>query len=136
VAEADVTALEDFIRGLGARPRRIDATAHDRSMAYISHLPQVLAVALLNAAGRSAGLPALELRGRAFDEMTRLAASPAEVWRSIAATNADFIAEALRALSDALPGDAAGLRDGRWIDAAFADAHEWTARLAPARTST
>jgi prephenate dehydrogenase len=98
-------------------------------MAYVSHLPQLLAVALMNAAGGAVAREGLTLGARAFQEMTRLAASPADVWRSIASTNADFVDEAVRALIAALPQGRQALDDGAWIDGAFPAAREWRRAL-------
>jgi prephenate dehydrogenase len=126
--DAGLVALERFVRGLGAEPRRVDATSHDRTMAYLSHLPQLLAVALMTAAGDACGEDGLSDAGRAFREMTRLASSPSDVWRGILATNGDFVAEALDTFTARLPA-AGTLADGPAIDALFAAAREWRARL-------
>jgi len=105
----------------------VDAVEHDRTMAYISHVPQLVAVALMSAAGEACGDAGLGVAGRAFREMTRLASSPHDLWRGILATNADFIAEALAAFERKLPPGAA-LSSGS-IDSAFAEAQKWRARL-------
>ena len=47
-ADQDVAGLERLARGLGAVPRRLTADAHDRVMAYVSHLPQLLASVTLD----------------------------------------------------------------------------------------
>jgi prephenate dehydrogenase len=133
--DGDLEALSAFVRGLGARPRVMDADAHDRAMAYLSHLPQIVSVALLGAAGRSLGADALGAAGPAFQEMTRVAGSSAEVWRGIVATNADFIAEAIEAFVRSLPHRAEELGDGSWTDAAFADAQRWRRPVTSGRTS-
>ncbi len=127
--EADVERVERFVEGLGGRPRRVTAAVHDRHMAYVSHVPQLVAVALMNAAGRAGGGAALDVSGRGFADMTRLASSPPDIWRAILATNADFIEEALNALRDELPADATAARDRQWIDAAFNEARDWQDRV-------
>ena len=127
--ESDLQHLETFVRGLGARPAIMNADVHDRVMAYVSHVPQLLAVALMNAAGRELGDAALSVAGRAFREMTRLAESPEDLWRGIAGANADFIAEALDALARELPAPGASLADGAWTRTAFPSAHAWRERL-------
>jgi len=96
-------------------------------MAYLSHLPQLVAVALMSTAGEACGDAGLAVAGRAFREMTRLASSPQDLWRGILATNADFIAEALAAFESKLPPGSA-LSTGS-IDSAFAEAQKWRARL-------
>jgi prephenate dehydrogenase len=102
-AAADrVRRLERFVSGLGAVPRRIDAERHDRTMAYVSHVPQLVAVALMNGAGDAVGDEGLAAAGRAFADMTRLATSPPELWQGILESNADFVEEALGRLAAAL----------------------------------
>ena len=124
-AAPDVDRLTAFARGLRARPQTLDATQHDRLVAFVSHLPQLLAVSLLGTVGKTLGAGAIDIAGPAFRDMTRIAGSPAELWRGIVSTNADFIDEALRALEVALPKRTSELRDGSWIDAAFPAAQAW-----------
>src|SRR6185295_14092814 len=83
--------VESFVTALGARPRHTDAESHDRTMAFVSHAPQVIASALMAAAGQGVGRAGLDWSGQGFGDMTRLASSPAAVWEGILATNADFI---------------------------------------------
>lgn len=93
-----VARVEALAAGVGAVACRVEAETHDRVMAYVSHLPQLLAVALMNVAAGGAGPEGLAMAGRAFGEMTRLAASPAGMWQGILASNDDYIAEALEGL--------------------------------------
>jgi prephenate dehydrogenase len=87
--------LTAFVKALGAVPRSIDAAAHDRVLAFLSHLPQLTASALMQVVGEAVGEDGLALAGRGLADTTRLASSPAEIWRDIAATNADEIGPAL-----------------------------------------
>jgi prephenate dehydrogenase len=125
---ADLDRMETTVRGLGAAPRRIDADTHDRLMAYVSHLPQLLSSALMAVAGDAVGASGLASAGPGFADMTRLAASHADVWRGILATNADYIAQALRALVATLPADASSLANAAGIEALFAQANNWSLR--------
>lgn len=109
----DAARLETFVRALGAVSRWMSADLHDRTVAYVSHLPQVVAAALMNAADRAVGATGPHVAGNAFAEMTRLASSPAAMWQGICAENADFVAEALRTFLDQLP-DGGALADGTW----------------------
>jgi len=127
--------VEKFVHSLGAVPHRVDAETHDRTMAYVSHLPQLLAVALMNTAGAAIGESGLRFSGRAFGEMTRLAASPAELWEGILATNADYVADAAAAMTAELPSQAARLEMTRWIEETFHRAGEWRERLGHVRTA-
>jgi prephenate dehydrogenase len=119
-ADASATQrVELLATALGAEPKHMDATTHDRVMAYVSHLPQLLATALKATATAAVGESGLRAAGRAFYDMTRVAASPAGVWEDILATNSDFIAEAVAACCGRLPA-AADLRNPAWVRAAFA----------------
>ena len=66
-------------RGLGARPTTMDAAEHDRLMAFLSHLPQLTASALMEVVGRRRRRDGLRLAGRGLVDTTRLASSPASV---------------------------------------------------------
>ncbi len=82
--------LSKFFEGLGARVLLLDPEHHDQIVAYVSHLPQLLAVALAGlVAGRSQE-DALytELAAGGFRDMTRIAASPYEIWHDIICENA------------------------------------------------
>jgi prephenate dehydrogenase len=98
-------------------------------MAAVSHLPQIAAVALMNAAGDRAADRGLAMAGPALREMTRLAESPADLWQGIFESNADFVFEAVQALVAALPASAESLEDGTWASRAFAQARARRARL-------
>lgn len=111
--------VETFVNGLGASPRWIAADEHDRAVAYLSHLPQVVAVALMNAARNTLGDETIAaVSGRAFAEMTRLADSPPEMWQSVLGFNADYVDEALREFAACLP-DSPTLAGGEWVRDAF-----------------
>jgi len=126
--EADVAALTLFISALGAAPRRLTPDAHDDLVAYLSHLPQLVVSALMHVVGAHAGEAGLTLAGRGLRDTTRLASSPADVWRDIAATNPDHIGRALDDLIAVLrrmrsdPG-------GTAMDDTFGSAAEWKRAL-------
>jgi prephenate dehydrogenase len=114
-ADAEAGAhLESFVRALGARARWMDADAHDRAVAFVSHLPQILGAALMAAADAGIGELGVDVAGPAFAEMTRLASSPPEMWRTVLAENADFVAEALQGLAAELPS-VPDLQSGAWV---------------------
>lgn len=127
--------LFEFVRGLGARPITMDAEAHDRVMAYVSHLPQLAASALMDVVGRAAAGEGLRLAGRGLTDSTRLASSPASVWREVCAANADDIGPALDALIARLSELRADLSSGRVVDEIFDDAARWRAELMKGRES-
>jgi prephenate dehydrogenase len=118
-----------LVRGFGAEPMTIEASTHDRLMAYFSHLPQLTATALMRVTGGGASEEGLTLSGRGLLDTTRLASSPASVWREICASNADFIAGALDEMIATLQTLRADLENGDALEDVFTDAARWRAEL-------
>jgi prephenate dehydrogenase len=121
--------LVEFVRALGAHPRVLDAAAHDRLLAFLSHLPQLTASALMQVVGDAVGAEGLDLAGRGLVDTTRLASSPAEIWRDIASTNADEIRPALDTLIAVLEDLRADLNGGDRLTEIFEEAGRWRAKL-------
>jgi prephenate dehydrogenase/uncharacterized protein (DUF952 family) len=124
-----VGTLRRFVEALGARAVVMDPAEHDRLMAFVSHLPQLAASALMDAVGGAVGKDGLAVAGRGLADTTRLAASPASVWRDICATNADAISGALDQLIDRLNDLRADLQRGEALEAVFGGAARWRAEL-------
>lgn len=125
-----VGRLERFVRALGAVPRTMEAEEHDWVMAAVSHLPQLVASALMHVAGGLAGDDGLALAGRGLSDTTRLASSPPAIWRDVCAANADYLAPALRRLIDVLEGLRDDLPRGDRLEDVFESAQRWKERLA------
>ncbi len=121
--------LERFVRGLGALPSLLSAEAHDRLMAFVSHLPQVTASALLHTIGAAVGEPGLALSGPGLADTTRLASSPPGIWRDILAANADYVEEALEGLGRELDAVRRGLETSGRIPELFTSAMQWRRSL-------
>ena len=102
VSREDLAALQRFIESLGAVPTRISAAEHDRLFAYVSHLPQMTASALMHVIGQSIGRDGLALAGPGLRDSSRLAASLPDIWRDIAAENRSNLAAAIDALISTL----------------------------------
>lgn len=115
--------LTTWVVELGARPSWTDAVTHDRVMAHVSHAPQVVSTVLMAASGEAVG-DGVAWSGRGFEDMTRLASSPSDVWQGILATNADFIADALGAIAEKLPTSSQALLDAPAVRALFDRARE------------
>lgn len=96
-------AVARVVRAVGARPVRIDPDRHDRALAFLSHLPQLVSWALMEAAAAEPSARRhLDAAGPGFRDMTRLASSPRALWREIVSENRREIARALAAFSRAL----------------------------------
>jgi len=135
-AEVDDAALlrvRRFVEGLSARPTLMDAAAHDTVMAFVSHLPQLAASALMDTVGGAVAAEGLAIAGRGLVDSTRLASSPASVWRDICLTNADAISGALDQLIDRLNDLRADLSRGEALDAVFSGAARWRGELMKGR---
>ncbi len=103
---ADVARVEGLARACGANPVRMDATTHDALVAAISHVPLVLAAALVEAvagppgAGRPPDWPAARaLAASGWRDATRLARGDPAMGAGILATNAPAVASRLRLLA-------------------------------------
>lgn len=89
--------VDDLILDLGAIPIEMDPDEHDRSVATVSHAPQLVSSLV---AGRleHAADEALRLAGAGVRDVTRIAASDPGLWVQILSANAPAVAEQLRAL--------------------------------------
>jgi prephenate dehydrogenase len=90
-----------FWEALGGRLVTLDPLTHDRATAAISHLPHLVADALVDAVVRM-DPRFFEVAGRGFKDTTRIAASDARVWREIFQENRAGLSEALGAFRAAL----------------------------------
>jgi prephenate dehydrogenase len=95
------TGWMELIRKIGASPICMTPEEHDLVLAFTSHLPQLLSIALANTVlgelrldARDGGYSRVPYGGGLRD-MTRLAKSDPVVWRDILATNGDNIRRAL-----------------------------------------
>ena len=124
-----VDRLRQFATGLGAVPTSMEAAAHDRLVAFLSHLPQLTASALMAVVGEAVGAEGLALSGRGLVDTTRLASSPADIWRDIAWTNAADIRRALTVLIGRLSLLRDELEEGGAIAETFEEAARWREAL-------
>ena len=85
---AQLTKAERVWTSLGCQVQQMSPEAHDAAYAAVSHLPHLLAFALMNAvAGQEQGKTFLDLAGPGFRDFTRIAASDPNVWRDILISN-------------------------------------------------
>lgn len=93
--------LIQLLRGVGARILMMPSEQHDRIAATISHLPQLLAVALASfaAAENESDERIQKLAAGGFRDMTRIASSPFDLWGEILLANHGPVLDALGAFS-------------------------------------
>ena len=99
-AQARVTALWESVE---ARMVVMSPEEHDRIFAAVSHLPHVVAYALVNSIMDMKG-DILENGGKGLKDSTRIALSPTELWRDICALNRKEILGSLKTFSSSLSG--------------------------------
>jgi prephenate dehydrogenase len=104
LSDERVKAFWVLLEAMGAHPFVCDASAHDRAVAYLSHLPQLVSTGLssLIAEQSSEDFLPLELSASGFRDVTRLAESSYTVWRDICLTNIENIQSALESLIEKL----------------------------------
>jgi prephenate dehydrogenase len=96
-----VKGVSELWTALGARVVTLEPDVHDRAVAAISHLPHVVAWALVDAVTRFEPA-ALGIAARGFKDTTRIAASDPDVWREILLDNRDAVVASLGAFREAL----------------------------------
>lgn len=129
VAAEATSRLDAFVRGVGSVPHLMTAEQHDHLIAFLSHLPQLVASALMQVIGEDVGQTGLALAGRGLQDTTRLASSPGSTWKDVFAANADEVRAALDALTDTLALVRAGLDRGEIIEGLFESANIWRRSL-------
>jgi len=78
----------DVWTALGCRVLKMSPEQHDAAFAAVSHLPHLIAFALMNAiSGQPQGMDYLSLAGPGFRDFTRIAASDPKIWRDILMSN-------------------------------------------------
>ncbi|WP_457101510.1 prephenate dehydrogenase [Microbacterium sp. P5_E9] len=107
---ADLALVEGLALDLGATPIEMDPAEHDRAVALVSHVPQLVASLL---AGRFVDAPdgSLRLAGQGVRDTTRIAASAPELWVQILGANSAPVVDVLDSLAADLSAVAAALRD-------------------------
>ena len=106
--------MQRTVADLGARPQAIEAEAHDRLMATVSHLPHVLANVLVAQAAsalaeESERLPEV---GPSFRDATRVAGANPAIWGDIFTGNREAVADEVDAVAERLREAAELLRGG------------------------
>ncbi|MFL6673550.1 MAG: prephenate dehydrogenase [Massilia sp.] len=131
-ADADVERVAAAWRACGAVIHQLTPADHDKVFAAVSHLPHLLAYALVDdiAAKPHAGL-LFQYAASGFRDFTRIAGSSPEMWRDISLANRDALLTELDAYLAQLTSLRAMLanRDGAALEGVYANAqrarHEW-----------
>lgn len=128
--EAALEFLRRFWQSLHMRLAQMPAAQHDRTLARISHLPHLVAAALVN----SSVMDEMLLCGKGFLDTTRIASGPASVWRDIFMTNTAEVDKAITRLVKELQTVQKKLQTGQdeaiyqWLDQARDKRNELVAK--------
>ncbi len=125
---ADVAGrIEKLWQACGANVTRMEAEEHDAVLAAVSHLPHVLAYALVHeVAGRANAGQLFSFAAGGFRDFTRIASSHPEMWRDICVANRDRLLAELRCYQAKLASMEKLLEaaDGAGLERLFAEARE------------
>ncbi|MHC2994783.1 MAG: prephenate dehydrogenase [Candidatus Atribacteria bacterium] len=111
-----------LIKMIGAKRLILDPLDHDRILGAVSHLPQIMAVSLINTISiltkEENNNNYFKAIGGGFKDMTRIALSPCKIWEDICDTNKETILEMiqkfkqyLNLIEDKLINDPEGLKE-------------------------
>ena len=101
VEGALVNRLREFWEGVGARVSQMSVEEHDRLVASISHLPHLLAAALVRVVlGQTPEVGTFS--GGGFRDTTRVSAGPEEMWTGILSDNSEAVSSQLGAFIEEL----------------------------------
>jgi prephenate dehydrogenase len=94
-----INNFKKIIELLGAKPKFIHPELHDKVVARISHLPQLLSVALIHSVGdNKEKIDFLDYAAGGFRDLTRISSSPFTSWESILKINREEIIDAIETL--------------------------------------
>ncbi|MBV9453590.1 MAG: prephenate dehydrogenase/arogenate dehydrogenase family protein [Rubrobacter sp.] len=120
----DYREVAQFVRqNLGAVPTAVDPEKHDLLVAALSHLPHLMAAALLKVAS-DISPEALTFAGPSFRDLTRVGASNPALWSDILAENAPALGEALGAFAGAMAQFGSEISNRKSIEERFRAARE------------
>ena len=98
-----IDQAEAMWQALGCRVSRMSPESHDAAFAAVSHLPHLIAFALMmSIAGQPRGKEFLSLAGPGFRDFSRIAASDPHMWRDVLIANREELAEQMRHFQQAL----------------------------------
>jgi prephenate dehydrogenase len=109
-SEADVERLSSIVATTGANPIVMSARRHDEVVAAVSHLPHLLAVALVNTVADNPD--AAELVSGSFRDLTRVAAAESSWWPEVLASNSEAVTRAVDDLVRGLENLRSQVRSG------------------------
>ena len=129
VEDSRVEEFTTFISDLGAIPIQYSPAMHDRITSYISHVPHVIAAALVNLARNADSANGIfkSLAAGGFKDITRIASSNPVVWEHILLSNPKNVVNGLKEYIDLINQIITDIEnnDGAAINSFFASSREY-----------
>ena len=124
-SKEDISEVEKSWKACGANVSRMNAEEHDAVLAAVSHLPHLLAFALVHeVAGRKNSAELFSFAAGGFRDFTRIASSHPEMWRDICVANRDRLLEEVNKFSLKLEEVKKRLATPAELEKLFAEARE------------
>jgi prephenate dehydrogenase len=121
----DISAVESAWKSCGASVSRMNAEEHDAVLATVSHLPHLLAYALVHeVAGRANSAELFSFAAGGFRDFTRIASSHPEMWRDICVANRDLLLKEMERISVKLESVRKLLDNPAELERLFAEARD------------
>lgn len=100
--DSSLSKVMEFFEYLDAIPVKYDSELHDETVALISHLPHIIAAALVNTLDYNEGIKKLAFIGGGFRDTTRIAAGNAKLWVDILSYNKEALLLAMDRFKEVL----------------------------------
>jgi len=127
--EEAVNVLKSLVASTGAIPLILDSVTHDKRVGAVSHLPHVVAAALVNTVGNADGPDnsITRLAAGGFKDITRIASSNPKMWRDICLSNKDQLLSLISLMIDCLQEFSRDLEagDSHAVEAFYSRAKEF-----------
>ena len=101
-SELDVSKIEDFWKALGSYTKKLSANDHDELFGKTSHMPHVIAYALMDSLYQDLGEKTFFYSGGSLEDYTRIASSDPIMWKDIMVSNDKSILSSIESFKRSL----------------------------------
>ena len=101
-SERDVSKIEDFWKALGSYTKKLSANDHDELFGKTSHMPHVIAYALMDSFYQDLGEKTFLYSGGSLEDYTRISSSDPIMWRDIMVSNDKSILSSIESFKRSL----------------------------------
>ena len=101
-SELDVSKVEEFWKALGSYTKKLSANDHDELFGKTSHMPHVIAYALMDSLYQDLGEKTFLYSGGSLEDYTRIASSDPIMWKDIMVSNDKSILSSIESFKSSL----------------------------------